>query len=175
MHYIYQKNGASVVALTGKQLVEDWYNLPDEFSTLAKQGSIVFTPNSRFVSVHNKGVHDTIYNNDWLVVWPEGHKIVLHDTFVREYNKTQNFNLDMTPKTEDSVNHPAHYTDGQIEVADFIADKNLDFFLGNVVKYVCRAGKKDPAKLLEDLKKAQWYLNYKISQIERTIHVPTQE
>lgn len=66
----------------------------------------------------------------------------------------------------DPINHPAHYTDGMIEVADFIADKKLDFFLGNVVKYVCRAGKKDPAKEIEDLKKAHWYLTHKIDQLE---------
>lgn len=55
----------------------------------------------------------------------------------------------------DPINHPAHYT-----------DKKLDFFLGNVVKYVCRAGKKDPAKEIEDLKKAHWYLTHKIDQLE---------
>lgn len=46
----------------------------------------------------------------------------------------------------DSVNHPAHYTDGKIEVIDFIEDKKLGYHLGNVVKYIARAGKKDPIK-----------------------------
>lgn len=59
----------------------------------------------------------------------------------------------------DPVNHPSHYTDGKIEVIDFIEDKKLPFHLGNVVKYVSRAGKKDKTKTIEDLKKAQWYLN----------------
>ena len=45
----------------------------------------------------------------------------------------------------DPVNHPAHYTDGQIEVIDFIDDKQLSYCLGNAVKYISRAGKKDPA------------------------------
>lgn len=58
----------------------------------------------------------------------------------------------------DQVNNPKHYTDGKIEVIDFIEDKKLGFHLGNVVKYVARAGKKDPDKVLEDLKKAEWYL-----------------
>lgn len=62
----------------------------------------------------------------------------------------------------DPVNHPAHYTSGKIEVADFIADKELDFFLGNVVKYVARAGRKVVEKTVEDLEKARWYLNRKI-------------
>ena len=60
---------------------------------------------------------------------------------------------------DDPVNHPFHYTDGKIEVIDFIEDKKLPFHLGNVVKYVSRAGKKDKTKTIEDLKKAQWYLN----------------
>jgi predicted Zn-ribbon and HTH transcriptional regulator len=59
----------------------------------------------------------------------------------------------------DSVNHPSHYNQGKIEVIEFLEDKNLGFHLANVVKYVARAGKKDPSKELEDLKKAQWYLN----------------
>ena len=66
----------------------------------------------------------------------------------------------------DNVNHPAYYTDGQIEVSDFIADKNLNFFRGNVIKHICRAGKKDPDKEIEDLKKAEWYLNREIDRLE---------
>jgi hypothetical protein len=74
----------------------------------------------------------------------------------------------MIGKTEDdtdAVNHPAHYTDGKIEVIDFIEDKKLGFCLGNVVKYVARAGKKDPAKEIEDLKKARWYLERRIKEV----------
>ena len=61
-----------------------------------------------------------------------------------------------------AVNHPSHYTDGKIEVFDFIQDKGLGFCLGNVVKYVARAGKKNPAKRVEDLQKAAWYLQKQI-------------
>ena len=64
----------------------------------------------------------------------------------------------------DPVNHPAHYTDGGIETIDFIEAKQLPYHLGNVVKYVSRAGKKLDA--LEDLKKAQWYLNRYIELME---------
>ena len=67
----------------------------------------------------------------------------------------------------DPVNHPSHYTDGGIETLDFIVAKKLDFFLGQVCKYISRAGKKDPAKELEDLKKAQFYLNRKIELMEK--------
>lgn len=60
--------------------------------------------------------------------------------------------------TKDSVNSPAHYTDGKIEVIDYIADKKLGFCLGNAVKYISRAGKKVPDKEMEDILKAIWYL-----------------
>ena len=50
---------------------------------------------------------------------------------------------------------PKHYQRGKIQVWDFIADQDLDFFLGNVVKYVCRAGHKDQEGELDDLLKAK--------------------
>lgn len=62
----------------------------------------------------------------------------------------------------DSVKHPEHYNDGKIEVWDFIEDKKLGFNTGNAIKYICRAGKKDPTKTVEDLKKAVEYLNKEI-------------
>lgn len=66
----------------------------------------------------------------------------------------------------DNVNHPSHYTFGKIEVIDFIDDQQLSYEKGNVIKYVCRAGKKDPAKEIEDLEKAAWYLNREIQNIK---------
>jgi len=52
---------------------------------------------------------------------------------------------------------PAHYQRGKIQVWDFIADQKLDFFAGNIVKYVCRAGHKGDK--LEDLKKVKAYID----------------
>jgi len=43
----------------------------------------------------------------------------------------------------DPVNHPSHYTDGNIEVIDFIEDKKFGYCLGNAIKYISRAGKKN--------------------------------
>ena len=69
----------------------------------------------------------------------------------------------------DSVNHPTHYTSGGVETIDFIEAKELNFNLGNVVKYVSRCGKKkeeglkDADKALEDLCKARWYLDREIA------------
>jgi hypothetical protein len=69
--------------------------------------------------------------------------------------------------TRDEVNHPSHYTDGKIEVWDYILEKKLGYLLGNVVKYVSRAGKKDPSKELQDLKKARAYLDKQIKEVEK--------
>ncbi len=65
----------------------------------------------------------------------------------------------------DAVNSPSHYTAGKIEVIDFIEDQQLGFHLGNVVKYVSRAAHKGNA--LQDLKKAEWYLNRYIEWREK--------
>ena len=66
----------------------------------------------------------------------------------------------------DNVNHPSHYTDGKIEVIDFIEDKKLNFHRGNAVKYIARAGKKDKFKEVEDLEKAAWYIHREIERLK---------
>jgi hypothetical protein len=63
----------------------------------------------------------------------------------------------------DNVNHPAHYRAGGIETIDFIEAKDLNYRLGNAVKYITRA--KHKGNQLEDLKKAQWYLNREIDKL----------
>ena len=75
----------------------------------------------------------------------------------------------VSEKVCDNVNHPAHYTFGNIEVIDFIEDKKLGFHLGNAVKYISRAGRKDPARTVEDLRKAAWYLNRQIERLEGSL------
>lgn len=75
-------------------------------------------------------------------------------------------------KTDDSgstdpVNHPSHYTWSSIEPIDAIEAWQLPYHLGNVVKYVSRAGHKDKSKTLEDLKKANWYLSRYIKMLEQ--------
>ena len=70
------------------------------------------------------------------------------------------------PRKEDVVNHPEHYKAGNVETIDFIEAKELGFHLGNVVKYISRAGIKSHSPL-EDLKKAQWYLNRYVARLEK--------
>jgi hypothetical protein len=67
---------------------------------------------------------------------------------------------------DDAVNHPSHYKVGGIETIDFIEAKQLDYHLGNVVKYISRADHKD--EKLENLKKAQWYLNRAVANLSKT-------
>ena len=62
------------------------------------------------------------------------------------------------------VQHPAHYCYSNHEPKDVIRDWGLNFNLGNVVKYVARAGKKDD--ILQDLEKAKMYLQFEIEAIE---------
>ena len=65
----------------------------------------------------------------------------------------------------DNVNHPPHYKTGGIETIDFIEAKSLNYNLGNVVKYITRADHK--GHKLEDLQKAQWYLNREVVNLKK--------
>jgi hypothetical protein len=76
-------------------------------------------------------------------------------------------------KKADMVNHPKHYTFGTIEVIDVIEDWQLGFHEGNCVKYIARA--KHKGNELEDLKKAQWYLNRRVKDMELEIAVKDDE
>jgi hypothetical protein len=68
---------------------------------------------------------------------------------------------------KESINHPDHYGgDNMYEAIKVIEAWDLDFSLGNTIKYISRAGKKEKAKEIEDLKKALWYLNRKIKTLE---------
>ena len=64
----------------------------------------------------------------------------------------------------EKVNHPKHYNKGKIEVIEAIEDWDLNFSEGNVIKYVARHRFK--GEPLEDLKKARWYLERLISNLE---------
>jgi hypothetical protein len=73
------------------------------------------------------------------------------------------FRITMEEPKVDTVNHPPHYKTGGIETIDFIEAKELGYHLGNVIKYVSRA--KHKGAELEDLKKAQWYLERAIMKL----------
>lgn len=60
-----------------------------------------------------------------------------------------------------------HYQQGGIEPIDYISSNNLNFNLGNVVKYVTRAGKKPSEETVKDLKKAIDYINFEIERVTK--------
>lgn len=68
-----------------------------------------------------------------------------------------------------------YYDAGSTSVYEFIQDRNLNFARGNVIKYVARAGIKNFDTELEDLKKAQWYLEQEIQRIEVEIETGVRE
>ena len=68
-------------------------------------------------------------------------------------------------KKDKNVDHPAHYLkDSGYEVIDVIEAWSLGFNLGNAVKYIARAGRKNPMKAKEDLSKALWYIQHQIEK-----------
>ena len=77
----------------------------------------------------------------------------------------------VTPTVNDPVNQPSHYKVGGVETIDFIEAKGLGYHLGNVVKYITRAGHKGTNQGLQDLRKARWYLDRAIEKNE--YHNPT--
>lgn len=64
-----------------------------------------------------------------------------------------------------AVAHPSHYNQGKYEVKDVIRDWNLNFNLGNAVKYIARAPYKHPDKIIEDYEKAKQYIDFEIEYL----------
>ncbi len=73
---------------------------------------------------------------------------------------------------KEQVNHPSHYggKDNPYEAIKVIEAWDLDFCLGNTVKYISRAGKKEGNNLKQDLEKAMWYLQRRINQLKNKNH-----
>lgn len=104
--------------------------------------------------------------------------IVSYTDICNSIKHQMNYNEDNSCQDEqdaqhDSVNHPSYYADGNIEVIDYIEDKNLGYHLGTAIKYISRAGKKreqgmtDKEKEIQDLQKAVWFINRKIEQLQK--------
>jgi hypothetical protein len=81
-----------------------------------------------------------------------------------DIKRNQKLQIEMFEPKADPVNNPTHYTVGGIETIDFIEAKKLGYNLGNVVKYITRADHK--SNKLQDLRKAQWYLEREIFNVE---------
>lgn len=79
---------------------------------------------------------------------------------------TDKYNVNLETKTFDSVKNPPYYTEGrQYEPRKVIEDWGLNFYLGNVVKYISRAGRKDVKTQYEDLLKAYQYLEWELDRL----------
>lgn len=98
------------------------------------------------------------------MVLPYVRSAIIHFMAFSEQETTPKANS-TSSKMVDQVNSPPHYTRGNIEVIEFIRDQKFCYLMGNVIKYVSRAPYK--GKELEDLKKAEWYLRRRISEIEK--------
>lgn len=99
-----------------------------------------------------------------LVVYSAGQPYVIYDKSKYKY-ELENDSIRIV-KNSDSVSHPSYYADGWSNGAEVIdLAEHLSFCAGNVVKYVCRAGRKDPDKYVEDLEKARWYLDREIERV----------
>ena len=73
-------------------------------------------------------------------------------------------------EVDPAVDHPQHYNMGRIEVIDIIEDADLNFNLGNVIKYVLRAPHK--GEPVQDLEKALWYLGRELNRVRKVSSEP---
>lgn len=85
------------------------------------------------------------------------------DEFKKSENKHTNNNNENNHY--EYINHPSHYNSNGIEVIDIIDAYDLDFYKGNIIKYLLRAGKKPAQEELQDLNKCKWYLERLIKNI----------
>nr|DAW03971.1 MAG TPA: nucelotide kinase [Caudoviricetes sp.] len=109
--------------------------------------------------------HITSTPDSRLVVHPVGQPYVIYDK--SKYKYELDGSSIMILENSDSVSHPPHYANGWSNGAEVIdLTEHLSFCAGNVVKYVCRAGRKDPDKHVEDLEKARWYLDREIERVD---------
>jgi len=127
------------------------------------------TKQARVLELHAKGLKPKDIATKGKCALTYVYKIISDNKVKAQNNKAdaQHKVYFMTSKKSvvDNVNHPAHYKAGGIETIDFIEAKGLDYHLGNVVKYVSRSNLK--GNKLEDLQKAQWYLNRAISKLSK--------
>lgn len=100
-----------------------------------------------------------------VVVYPVGQPYVIYDKSKYKY-ELEDDSIKIV-ENSDNVSHPSHYANGWSNGAEVIdLTEHLSFCAGNVVKYVCRAGRKDLGKHVEDLEKARWYINREIERVK---------
>lgn len=132
--------------------------------TAEEIGRVVFIPGSRMMAypvgepyaIFDKSEYEYELEDDAIVI---KERVDRFESTALEKRRTL---------SSDSVSHPPYYAEGWSNGAEVIdLSEHLSFCAGNVVKYVCRAGCKDPDKHVEDLEKARWYLDREIVRVRR--------
>lgn len=132
--------------------------------TAEEIGRVVFTPGSRMIAYPVGEPYAICDKSDYEYELQED-AIVIKER-VDRFKPTTLDEEQTVPS--DNVSHPAHYAEGWSNGAEVIdLTEHLSFCAGNVAKYVCRAGRKDPGKHVEDLEKARWYLDREIERVKR--------
>ena len=129
--------------------------------TAEEIGRVVFTPGSRMMAYPAGRPYAICDKSEY------EYEIMDDAIVIKERFKSTNPWRERT-MSSDNVSHPSHYAEGWSNGAEVIdLTEHLSFCAGNVVKYVCRAGRKDPDKYVEDLKKARWYIDREIERVRR--------
>ena len=112
-----------------------------------------------YVKKNSEKIKNLVFHKD------DGTEILYTRVDKENGNDTEGNSSEAKPE-QSAVNHPSHYNMGKYEVIDVINDWNLNFQKGNAVKYIARAGHKDPSKEIEDLEKALFYINYEVNRLK---------
>ena len=105
-------------------------------------------------------------------LWPQGSEIQHYCHGVAHTSESLTESV-FGQKDHDPVNHPSHYTSHPSGVECIVVTRHMNFNLGNVVKYLWRAGMKEEAPTIQDLEKAAWYLNDEIEQRKKEESIDT--
>lgn len=118
------------------------------------------------VTAKVKNVYRLVHSRRGAVKWVADVKAIDGKTWTiddnHDFYSLPDENEETKKTLDDKVNHPSHYTYGEIEVINFIEQVTKDykpelaFAIGNAIKYISRANRKNGK---EDLDKARWYLN----------------
>jgi len=157
-------NGGEAERMTYEPTAWWLLNGDDEYwiYTAEEIGRVVFTPGSRMVAYPVGQPYAICDKSDYEYELKED-TIIIKER-VGRFESTA-FGKKRT-MSSNNVSHPSHYADGWSNGAEVIdLTEHLSFCAGNVVKYVCRAGRKDPDKYVEDLEKARWYLDREIARV----------
>lgn len=125
--------------------------------------TVIGITNGKDYVVIDKGMSETFGSKYYYEIVDDSGVLNVFDAMFFE-----NFINDTFENKSENINHPAHYggKDNIYEAIKIIEHYKLGFCLGNTLKYILRAGKKDPEKYIEDLEKAKWYLERKINTLK---------